>query len=66
MDGIFRTITDNAIVYTPGGDFILSVAVYDPDWLNAADGQRVIGRLSQTVYNFFNLENQAYWWFDTQ
>ena len=66
IDGIFRTITDNAIVYTPGGDFILSVAVYDPDWLNAADGQRVVGRLSQTVYNFFNLENQSYWWFNTQ
>lgn len=66
LDGVFRTTTDNAIIFTPGGDFILCIGIYQPDWLNAANGQRAIGRLSQTVYNFFNLENQAYWWFDTQ
>ncbi|MCB2214151.1 class A beta-lactamase-related serine hydrolase [bacterium] len=63
-DGVLRTTTDNAIVFTPGGDYVLDIAVYDPDWLYVAEGQWVIGRLSQTVYNFFNPENQAYWWFD--
>ena len=44
----------------------LCIGIYESDWLNVANGQRLIGRLSQTVYNFFNLENQAYWWFDTK
>ncbi len=64
LDGLLHSITDVGIVYTPGGDFVLGVSVYHPDWLYANDGQRVIGRLSQTVYNFFNPNNQAYWWYD--
>jgi hypothetical protein len=64
LDGVLRTTTDNAIVFTPGGDYVLDIAVYHPDWLYVAEGQWVIGRLSQTVYNFFNPDNQAYWWFD--
>jgi beta-lactamase class A len=64
VDNLVHTITDNAIVFTPGGDFVLDIAVYHPDWLYVYDGQIVIGRLAQTVYNFFNPNNQAYWWFD--
>jgi hypothetical protein len=63
-DGVLRTTTDNAIVFTPGGDYVLDIGVYHPDWLYVAEGQWVIGRVSQTVYNFFNPDDQAYWWFD--
>ena len=66
IDGVLRSASDNAILFTPGGDYILCIGIYESDWLNVANGQRLIGRLSQTVYNFFNLENQAYWWFDTK
>lgn len=64
LDGLLHSITDVGIVYTPSSDFVLSVSIYHPDWLYANEGQRVIGRMSQTVYNFFNPDNQTYWWFD--
>jgi len=32
--------------------------------LNYEQGNRLFARLSQTVYNFFNINDQAYWWFD--
>jgi hypothetical protein len=57
-------MSDVAIVFTPGGDYVLTVFIYDPERLDFDQGNRLIARLSQTVYNFFNIENQAYWWFD--
>ena len=59
-----HSITDAAIVYTPNADFVLAISVYQSDWLDMTEGARVIGRLAQTVYNFFNPDNQAYWWLD--
>lgn len=64
MDGVVRFNSDVGIIFTPGGDYVLSIFVHDPDWLDFNDGNRVIARISQTVYNFFNIENQAHWWFD--
>jgi len=64
LDGLMHSITDASIIYTPDTDFVLVVSVYQSDWLNMTEGARVIGRLAQTVYNFFNPENQAYWWLD--
>ena len=63
-DGLMHSITDAAIVYTPNADFVLAISVYQSDWLDMTEGARVIGRLAQTVYNFFNPDNQAYWWLD--
>ena len=65
-DGIFRPMSDVAIVFTPDGDYVLNIFIYDPDRLDFDEGNRLTARLSQTVYNFFNLENQAHWWFDTR
>ena len=66
LDGLLHSMSDVAILSTPGGDYILNIFIYDPERLDFDLGNRLIARLSQTVYNFFNLENQAYWWFDTQ
>ena len=63
-DGLMHSITDAAIVYTPNADFVLAISVYQSDWLDMTEGARVIGRLAQTVYNFFNPDIQAYWWLD--
>jgi hypothetical protein len=57
-------MSDAAIVFTPGGDYVLNVFIYDIDRLDFDQGNRLIARLSQTVYNFYNVDNQAYWWFD--
>jgi hypothetical protein len=64
LDGLLHSMSDAAIIFTPGEDVVLNVFIYDPDRLDFDQGNRLIARLSQTVYNFFNLENQAYWWFD--
>ncbi len=64
LDGQLRSMSDVAIIFTPGGDYVLTVFLHDPERLDFDQGNRLIARLSQTVYNFFNIENQAHWWFD--
>lgn len=64
LDGLLHSITDAGIISTPGGDFVLVVSTYQSEWLYEMDATTVIGRLAQTVYNFFNPDDQAYWWFD--
>jgi beta-lactamase class A len=64
LDGQLRSMSDVAIVFTPGGDYVLNIFIYDALRLDFDQGNRLVARLSQTVYNFFNLEDQAYWWFD--
>jgi hypothetical protein len=63
-DGLLHSMSDVAIVFTPGGDYVLNIFIYDPVRLDFDQGNRLIARLSQTVYNFYNLDNQAHWWFD--
>lgn len=64
LDGLLHSMSDVAIVFTPGGDYVLTIFIYDPEQLDFDQGNRLIARLSQTVYNFFNIENQTYWWFE--
>lgn len=64
LDGLLHSMSDAAIIFTPGGDYVLNIFIYDTDRLDFDQGNRLIARLSQTVYNFFNVDNQAYWWFD--
>ena len=64
LDGQIRSMSDVAIVFTPGGDYVLNIFIYDTIRLDFDQGNRLIARLSQTVYNFFNLDDQTYWWFD--
>ena len=64
MDGQLRFMSDVGMVFSPGGDYVLNIFTYDSDRLDFDEGNRLIARLSQTVYNFFNIENQEHWWFD--
>lgn len=64
LDDVLRTMSDVAIVYTAGGDYVLNIYAYDPVQLTFDEGNWLFARLSQTVYNFFNSDNQVYWWFD--
>jgi beta-lactamase class A len=54
-DGIVRDTSDAGIVYTPGGNFVLSIYSYHPvtniwDIINP-----LIGNLTKAVYNYFNV-----------
>jgi hypothetical protein len=64
LDGQLRFMSDVGIVLTDGGDYVLNVFLHDSVRLDFDQGNRLIARLAQTVYNFYNLDQQAYWWFD--
>jgi beta-lactamase class A len=52
--GIFHTYGDAAIVYTPGGNYVLSIFLWQEDWLLWDVGSRTISEVSKAVYNYFN------------
>ncbi len=57
-DGVVHDTSDAGIVYTPGGNFVLSIYSYHPVnniWDNI---NPLFGDLAQAVYNYFNLTVQ--------
>lgn len=57
-DGFIHTISDAGIVYTPGGNFILSIFMYHPVQLVFDSANLYFSQLSAAVYNYFNLQIQ--------
>jgi beta-lactamase class A len=50
--------SDAGIVYTPGGNFVLTIYVYNPgggDWSQVSP---MYAELSRAIYNYFNLPSQ--------
>lgn len=45
---------DAAIVFTPGGDYALVVALHNPVWLNFDESAPLIAEISRAVYNHYN------------
>ena len=58
-DGLLHTMSDTGIIYTPGGDYVLTIYVYNRDQLVFDPANRLMARLSETVYNAFNLDQQV-------
>ncbi len=48
------THADAAIVFSPGGDFILVVYLYRPQWLEWDVSNPLITRIATATYNYFN------------
>ena len=57
-DGLIHTIGDVAIVYTPGGDYILSIFVHHPVQAVFDPINLLFANLSSATYNYFNLNTQ--------
>jgi beta-lactamase class A len=53
--GIIQNISDVAIVYTPGGNYILAIYVYHPLQAVWEPVSGMIAQISQAVYNYYNL-----------
>lgn len=53
-DGLMHTASDAAIVFTPRGDFVLTVYLYDPDQLQWDSAQALVARLGTVSYNYYN------------
>ncbi len=54
--GIIQNISDVGIIYTPGGNFVLVIYVYHPDQAVWEPVSGMIARITEAVYNYFNLQ----------
>ncbi len=61
LDGLLHTMSDAGIVSTPGGDYVLIIFVNSSRQLVFDEGNWLFARLSQVIYNAYNLEQQAAW-----
>lgn len=55
LDGVIRTILDAGIVFSPGGDYIIVVAMYQPTQLIFNVANQLQAEISAAVYNYFNI-----------
>ncbi len=49
-----ETHGDAAIVFTPGGDYVLVAMLHDKDWLSPDVSFPLVGEISRMVYNAYN------------
>jgi beta-lactamase class A len=54
-DGLMHTIANTGVVYSPGGNYVISVFAYHPVQIVFPPINRMIAELSQAVYNYFNI-----------
>lgn len=53
--GIIHDMSDTAIVYTPGGNYVLSVFLYDAEQIIFDPANEMVKNLSRAIYNYYNL-----------
>jgi len=56
--GVIKNISDSAVVYTPGGNYVLVMYAYHPVQTVWEPVSELFAQLSQIVYNYFNLPIQ--------
>ena len=56
--GVIKNISDAAIVYTPGGNYVLVIYAFHPVQTVWEPVSTLFAQLSQAVYNFYNLTLQ--------
>lgn len=57
-DGLLHTIGDVAIVYSPGGNYILTIFLNNRQQLVFDPANQLVANLSRAVYNYFNPSTQ--------
>ena len=55
-DGVIRAMNNAGIVFSPGGNYIISVAMYQPTQLIFNVGEVLFAQISSAVYNYFNIQ----------
>jgi len=53
-DGLIHTIGDTALIYSPGGDYVLTIFVHHPVQAVFDPVNALFAELSRATYNFFN------------
>jgi hypothetical protein len=57
-DGLMHTISDSGIVFSPGGDYSITVYLHHPDQIIFDPINLMVAQLSNAVYNYFNLTSK--------
>jgi beta-lactamase class A len=53
-DGLIHTMGDSGIIYSPGGNYIVSVFMHHPVQLVWDPINKMVADISQAIYNYFN------------
>lgn len=53
--GIIHDMSDAAIIYTPGGNYVLTVFLYDAEQIIFDPANEMVKNISRAVYNYYNL-----------
>jgi beta-lactamase class A len=53
--GIIHDMSDAAIVYTPAGNYVLTVFLYDGEQIIFDPANEMVKNISRAVYNYYNL-----------
>lgn len=64
LDGLIHSISDVGIVSSPSGDYVLTIFMHTEDQLIFDSANWLFAKLSQSIYNAFNLDDQTYWWIE--
>ena len=51
------THADAGIVYSPGGDYVVSIIMFQHDWLPWERSSPLMADISRATYNYFNFDN---------
>ena len=54
-DGLLHSVADAAIVYTPGGNYILTIFMYQSRQLVFDPANQLVADLSRAIYNYYNI-----------
>jgi beta-lactamase class A len=57
-DFVIHNFSDAALIYSPGGDYILTVFAYDTNQILYDNANLLFANISRAVYNYFNLSSQ--------
>lgn len=58
FDGFIHNFSDSGIVYSPGGNFVLSVFAYHPVQIVFDEANLLFANIGDATYNFYNLAVQ--------
>ncbi len=57
-DGQYHNFSDTAIIYTPGGNYVLCLYIYDANPIIWNNANILYAEISRLVYNYFNLPSR--------
>ncbi len=55
LDGLMHTVGDAGLVYTPGGNYVLTIFIHNTDQIVWDNANQLFADLSRAVYNYYNL-----------